>query len=45
MESHLEKYIDAITRLLLYSHGTIREGVLEFLCYLSDLKLNTKVIP
>ena len=29
--------------MLLYSHGDIREGLLEFLCFLSDLKMSTKV--
>lgn len=44
LENMIESYLDSLTRLLLYSHGEIREGVLEFFCYLSDLKMSTKVI-
>lgn len=43
IENMLPMYIDSMTRLLLYSHGDIREGVLEFLCFLSDLRMSTRV--
>ena len=43
IEDMLPDYIDAMTRLLLYSHGEIRESVLEFFCFLSDLKMSTRV--
>ncbi|KRX08359.1 Armadillo-type fold [Pseudocohnilembus persalinus] len=43
LENMLSQYIDSIPRLLLYSQGEIRENVLEFLCYLSDLKMSTRI--
>lgn len=42
-EQLLHYYIESVTRLLLYSNGEIREGILEFLCYLSDLRMSTRI--
>ena len=41
VQGHVDAVIklEAIEKLLLYSHGDIREGILEFLCFLSDLKM------
>jgi len=43
MESHIKLYFDSLIDLFVHPHLEIREIVLEFLCYLSDLKMATKV--
>lgn len=43
IENFLPKYIDQVTRLMLQAQGDIREGILEFLCFLSDLRMTTRV--
>ncbi|KAL4509398.1 hypothetical protein ABPG72_018329 [Tetrahymena utriculariae] len=43
IENFLPKYIDQVTRLMLQAQGDIREGILEFLCFLSDLRMATRV--
>jgi len=43
LESHIKLYADTIIDLLIHANVDIREIVLEFLCFLSDLKMNTRV--
>eukprot|EP01016_Furgasonia_blochmanni_P006656 TRINITY_DN12677_c0_g1_i1.p1 TRINITY_DN12677_c0_g1~~TRINITY_DN12677_c0_g1_i1.p1 ORF type:complete len:520 (-),score=157.82 TRINITY_DN12677_c0_g1_i1:133-1635(-) len=43
LESMLALYIETLTRLLINPSPDIREGVLEVLCFVSDLKMSTRV--
>ena len=44
LEGQIKSYLDNIIDLLIHPHVEIREIVLEFLCFLSDLKMNTRVV-
>jgi len=43
IESYLSEYLDKLARLLIYQNVDLREIVLEFFCYLSDLKMATRL--
>jgi hypothetical protein len=43
LENDLNAYLEALERLLFSGNGDMRESVLEFLCFLSDLRLQTRV--
>jgi hypothetical protein len=44
IESMLQSMIDSITRLLFLANTDVVESSLEILCYLSDLKMSTRLI-
>jgi hypothetical protein len=44
VEGLLPQYLETLVKLLIHPASNIREGVLELLCYLSDLKMSTKVL-
>ena len=44
MEGYVLYLVDAITKLLANQNLEVREGILEFLCYISDLKISTKIL-
>ncbi|CAD8059813.1 unnamed protein product [Paramecium sonneborni] len=43
IEGTIGEYIDQLARLLIYQNQELREIVLEFFCYLSDLKMATRL--
>lgn len=43
LESYLGEYLDYLAKLLVYQNQEVRESVLEFFCYLSDLKMSTRL--
>jgi len=43
IENHLEKYLDQVVDLMIHPKSDVRDSVLEFMIFLSDLKMTTKV--
>jgi hypothetical protein len=43
IEAHIKSYLENIIDLLINPNIEIREIVMEFFCFLSDLKMNTRV--